>query len=123
MPLSKSELQILQHALGVDEYGRGEQYRHHFVTHPDGEDGRVCEGLTALGYMFRHDRMGELTGGIPCYFVTPKGREAVRLESPATPPPVRLTRSQKRYRRFLNADSGLSLREWLKVDARRPAFS
>ena len=45
--------------------------------------------------------------------VTEAGKQAVRDESP---PPPKLTRSQKRYRRFLNADTGRPFREWLKDD-------
>ena len=44
--------------------------------------------------------------------VTEAGIEAVRHESP-TPP--KLTRSQRRYREFLDADSGMSFMEWVKA--------
>lgn len=46
------------------------------------------------------------------------GEKAVAEQSPAPP---KLSRSQKRYRAFLNADSDLTFREWLKYQAsRRP---
>ena len=32
--MNSSRLSILQHALGVDQYGQGEQYRSHYVTGP-----------------------------------------------------------------------------------------
>lgn len=119
MPLTIPELHILQHALGLDEYGRGIPYRSHFVTYPDSADGKLCECLVSLGLMWRHNKMGELTGGEPCYFVTDEGRAAVKAESPAAPTPTRETRSQERYLRFLRADSGLTFREWLKAGGAR----
>lgn len=35
----------------------------------------------------------------------------------ASPRPPKLTRSQMRYQRFLDADSGVSFREWLRYEA------
>ncbi len=43
------QLEILQHALGVDEYGRGQMYRNHFCA--GGSDEDICRELVALGYM------------------------------------------------------------------------
>ena len=43
--------------------------------------------------------------------VTDAGKEAVKRESPKPP---KLTRSQKRYRAFLKADTGESFGQWLK---------
>ena len=43
--------------------------------------------------------------------VTDKGKVAMRRESPKPP---KLSRSQIRYRKYLNHDSGLSFREWLR---------
>ena len=66
--MNQEQLHILQHSLGVDQYGQGE-------------------------------------------IVTESGKAAVRCESPKPP---KLTRSQKRYREFLNEDCGASFGEWLK---------
>ncbi|MHB0986236.1 MAG: hypothetical protein ACYC05_11690 [Sulfuricella sp.] len=33
-----SKLHILQHSLGLDKYGDGNQYRNHFVTGPGSTD-------------------------------------------------------------------------------------
>ena len=77
-----------------------------------GEDVADCAELVAMGYM-RSFRSQWLP-----YFnctVADKGKEAVRRESPVPPT---LTRSQKRYLRFLDADSGLSFGEWLKAGYR-----
>jgi hypothetical protein len=106
MKLTKEQLGVLQHALGVDQYGQGEMYRNHYV----GED-RECYALVEMGYMVER-RASELTGGDPLFHVTESGRQAVRETSPKPP---KLTRSQLRYREYLGADSGLSFREWLAL--------
>lgn len=44
-----SKLRILQHSLGLDQYGAGRQYRNHFVT-GEGSDGfPLCRELVAEG--------------------------------------------------------------------------
>lgn len=110
--MTKEQLQILQHALGVDEYGQTPKgftpfTRNHFCA--GGSDEAVCRELVALGYMQQHPT----TKWLP-YFncsVTDAGKKAMRDESPNAP---KLSRSQRRYREFLHADSGMSFREWLK---------
>ncbi|WP_404711530.1 hypothetical protein [Sphingomonas sp. MMS24-J13] len=109
-------LHILQHALGVDEFGRGTQYRRHFVTGPGSEDFATCCALVEAGHMVRRDG-GPLTGGDDLFLVTHEGRHWMAENSPAPP---KLTRSQARYQRYLDADCGVSFREWLKYD-REPA--
>ena len=110
------QLEILQHALGVDEYGQGDQYRNHFCA--TGEDETICRELVALGYM-RQFHAKHLP-----YFncaVTDAGKQAMR---DASPKPPKLTRSQKRYRDYLAADLGCSFFEYLKEYAgKREAHS
>ena len=109
--MTKQQLQIIQHSLGVDEYGRiprgfDDYTRNYFCA--GGDDETVCRELIAMGYMRQH----QATALLP-YFncsVTEAGIRAMRSESPKPP---KLSRSQQRYRRFLEADSGLSFREWL----------
>ena len=106
-PLTKEQLQILQHSLGVDECGQGEMYRNHFCA--GGCDETLCRELVDMGYMQQH-----LTTKWLPYFnvsVTPDGIAAMVRESPKPP---KLTRSQKRYRQFLRADTGRPFGEWLK---------
>ncbi len=100
--MTAEQLQILQHSLGVDQYGRGEMYRNHFCAGGDDE-------LVALGYMQQH----ATTDWLPYYnvSVTDAGKQAMLNESPNRP---KLTRSQQRYRDFLDADCGMSFFEWLK---------
>lgn len=105
-------LEILQHALGVDQYGRGSQYRNHYVG--GAED---CRSLVALGYMIERPA-SELTGGDPLFHVTEEGKHAVTMHSP---PPPKLTRSQRRYRYWLDVGDacGLTFGEWLKATGGR----
>ena len=110
--LTKRQLEILQHSLGVDQYGQGEMYRSHYVGDPES-----CRPLVALGFM-REYPASELTGGSELFRVTESGKAAMLAESPKPP---KLSRSQHRYRDFLNADLGISFREYLKAldDVRR----
>jgi hypothetical protein len=109
MHLTKEQLAILQHSLGVDEYGRGEMRRNHFCA--GGDDEVVCRELVAMGLMrvFRPN-----ASPFPYYncTVTEAGKQATREQSPKPP---KLTRGQQRYRRFLDADSGLGFSEWLRL--------
>ncbi len=101
--MTPAELQILQHALGLDQHGRPprgcspEGYRNHFCA--GGKDEATCRALVAQGLMVQHATTDAFD-----YFncsVTEAGREAVQRESPK-PPPV--SRSKARYLEFLNAD-------------------
>lgn len=111
-------LSVLQHALGVDQYGRGTQYRRHFVTGPGSDDYATCCALVEAGHMTRRDG-SPLTGGDDLFLVTHEGRRWMAENSPAPP---KLTRSQARYQRYLDADNDLSFREWLDTarEPRRP---
>ena len=106
--MTPKQLEILQHALGVDQYGRGEMYRNHFCA--GGSDEVVCRELVALGYMTSFEREW-----LPYYncVVTDAGKAAMLAESPK---PQKLTPSQRRYQRFLDADTGLKFREWLSAE-------
>jgi len=107
--LTKDELSVLQHTLGLNQHGRRKQDRNHFVG-----DSPVLRKLAADGLMEVHPHSGsELSGGSPAYFATVEGRLAAIDQSPAPP---KLTRSQKRYRRFLASDIGISFGEWLKTE-------
>jgi hypothetical protein len=110
-------LQILQHALGLDDCGQGNAYRTRFVTSPGTVDWPICLAHEEAGRMERRGPH-ELFGGEEsyCFVVTEAGREYVREHS-ALPP--KATRSQRRYRRFLNADCGLTFGEWLRSEMSR----
>ena len=113
--INARQIEILQHALGLDQYGRGVSYRNHFCAGKGDEPD--CQSLVDLGLMRKH----ATTQWLP-YFncsVTEAGRRAVVEQSPA--PPKR-TRSQLRWARFVDSgasDCGITFREWLKIDAER----
>ena len=103
-------IHILQHSLGVDQFGQGNQYRNHFVTGEGSKDYPTCVLAVALGLMTM--RAGnDLSGGDDVFFVTDAGKRCMAENSPQPP---KLTRSQRRYRDFLEADwfTG-SFREWI----------
>lgn len=106
--MKDSELGILRHALGIGEDGRNAAHRHHFVTGPGSTDYDTCCALVERGLMVRREG-GILAGGDALFLVTHAGVEACAEHAP---PPE--TRSQRRYREFLEADSGLSFGAWLK---------
>ena len=105
-------LHILQHALGLDDYGRGESYRNHFVAGEGHHDWVALLEHVAAGRMTQHSPR-EIFGGSHCFTVTESGREYVRANSPRPP---KLTRAQRRYRQWLKiADvTGQSFGEWLR---------
>jgi hypothetical protein len=116
--LREDLLHILQHSLGLDEHGlyKGarEGYRNHYCTGPDCDSYAPCRELVEMGLMVEHPPREWLK--YSTFVVTERGREVVAEQSPPAP---KLTRSQRRYRRFLREDSSLSFREWLRVDAAR----
>jgi hypothetical protein len=106
-------LHILQHALGLDEYGQGNAYRNHYVASPASAiTWAQCMAHVEAGRMVRHEPR-DIFGGADCYcfVVTDTGRAYVKEQSPKPP---RLTRSQRRYRAYLAADSGMTFGAWLR---------
>lgn len=109
--LSSELLHILRHALGVGDDGRRAAYRNHFVTGQGSTDYPLCKELVARGLMTQRSG-NELTGGCDLFVVTEAGRSAAR---PAPAP--KLTRSQQRYRAWLDSDSSLRFGEWIRMRA------
>ena len=83
-------LHVLQHALGLDDYGQGEAYRNHYVCGPGHHGYDLCMAHVEAGRMVRSE---------------PREK---------SPEPTKLTRAQKRYREWLRADCGMEFVEWLK---------
>ena len=110
--MTPRQLEILQHALGVDEYGRTPKgftpfTRNYFCAGDKDEDD--CRELVAQGMMQQH----ETTSWLP-YFncsVTELGIVTMKAASPK--PPV-LSRSKRRYRAYLDADCDMTFGHWLK---------
>lgn len=115
--MDKAQLHILQHSLGLNEYGQGRQYRNHYVA--GGKDIDHCRELVGMGYMREHKMAPELTGGGPCFVVTDRGVEAVALFSPAPPPPPKLTQAQKQYRDYHRSEYGDSFADYLGINVPR----
>ncbi|MDC9651478.1 hypothetical protein [Xanthomonas perforans] len=101
---------MLRHSLGTGEYGRERSYRNHFVTGAGSTDHPTCMQLVELGLMQRHSG-NALSGGDDIFTVTAAGRAAEAAQVEPTP---KLTPGQRRYRAFLDADSGIDFGQWLK---------
>jgi hypothetical protein len=116
MRLSDEQLHVLQHSLGVDKYGRGEHYRNRYVCDTGNP---VIDSLVSAGLMVDASAPS-FCDGMHCYMVTDDGKRAMFSNSPEPP---KLTRSQKRWKRFVDSGAkevGWSFPEWLKTeDGRR----
>ena len=78
--LTSEQLHILQHSLGVDQYGQGEMYRNRFRA--GGKDVAKCQELTKLGYMVERPPVFN----DPWWSVTEEGIKAVLEQSPKPQP-------------------------------------
>lgn len=90
-------LQILQHSLGYDKFGRGTGYRNRFVTGEGSIDHPICMQAVDRGLMQRFAG-NPLTGDMDLFVVTDAGREYIRQHSPKVD---RTQRNRDRYSRFL----------------------
>ena len=99
------KLHILQHTLGLDQWGKGRQFRNHFVTGPKTTDWPHCVALVAEGLMEQHASHA-LSGGNPWFSVTEAGKKYVAENSPAEPAKPKMSRSKQRYDRFLKYGDG-----------------
>ena len=79
--MDAKQLHVLQHSLGLDQYGRGSMYRSHFVTGEGSIDHPICMQLVALGFMSRRANV-ELCGGSDVFNVTEAGKQATIANSP-----------------------------------------
>jgi hypothetical protein len=105
------KLHILQHSLGMDQYGRRAWARNQFCTGPGSDDFDCCRELAELGLMFDHGPL-ELCGGQHIFTVTSAGLAYAVVHSEEPP---KLTRGQKRYREYLAvSDYYDSFGHWLK---------
>ena len=96
--LTPAELEILQHALGRDQYGRSTSPandRNHYCA--DEADDPTCRALISKGYMREHRRTAVFPY-LNCS-VTQTGREAMAA---ASPPPPKRTKAQLRYQNYLD---------------------
>jgi len=115
--MDATQLHILQHSLGLDQYGRGAFCRNHFVTGEGGKDHSDCMALVALGYLDRRANV-QMYGGDDLFRVTESGKKAVVAASPAPP---KISAAKQRYLDYLDADSSLPFGEWLKWKSKQRA--
>lgn len=106
-------LHVLQHSLGVDEYGRGEMYRNYFCTGAGTVDYPVCMEAVRRELMSPPRPGGKIYGDMDFFYVTELGKAYVRSFSPVAPV---ISRSKRRYARFLAYDGSLSFRDFLTTD-------
>lgn len=119
MILTSAQLHILQHSLGVDQYGQGDQYRNRFVTDSKTVDWPVCNELVAAGFMAAKRNIAAF-GGSDFFWVTEAGKQAMADNSPAPPKPTKQSRSKQRYKRYLEyRDSFDSFIEFCRWDAQK----
>ena len=109
--LTDKTLHILRHSLGLDDKGNGRAYRNHYCVGPGQDDFDHLQEMCRFGIMKDHGPQS-IAGGMHCFTVTLDGKEA---EFQNRPPQKKMTRSQKRYRKYLDGDCGLSFGEWLKL--------
>jgi len=112
-----NKLHILQHSLGLDQYGHGNQYRNHFATGPGSDDFDACTEMVGMGLM-KDFGTCSFTGDMHCFVVTPAGIDYVALNSPERPPEPKRTASQKRYQDYMDSDCGLTFAEWIGVQTK-----
>lgn len=106
--LSKAEKEILLHTLGLN-YGPFHS-RNFFGT--SGEpDLAVCRGLVERGFMEERPAPSFMQKDERVFLATNEGKRVANTAYQASLP--KLTRSQRRYRAYLECDSSLSFFEWL----------
>lgn len=114
--LTPELLHILQHSLGVDEHGFGDQYRNYFCA--GGGDVDKCRELVAMGYMQQFGSSNVFPDSN--FAVTTAGKLAMAEQSPKPP---KLTRSQQRWQEYAKvADCFDDFAHWLKYTKARKAL-
>ena len=104
-------LHVLQHALGLDQYGRGAGHRNYFVTDCGTTDWPTCV-MTAADGLMTQTKGNAITGGGDVFRVTPAGMVWVQQHSPKV---LMLIRVQRTYRKWARADNNMTFGTWLKA--------
>lgn len=110
------QLAILQHSLGLNEFGEGSFFRNHFVVGPYGSDRENIKCLVNQSFMEKSPVLGALIGeDSECFHVTALGIDFVKKKSPTR---ARKTKSQQRGARWREyGDCFDSFRDFLKWDS------
>jgi hypothetical protein len=106
---TKKALELMRHALRLND--KPISYRNYFVTSKQSTDYPIIELSLKAGYMTEGRKLGFLPESDSYYYVTEAGKQFVDQHISA---PEKLTRSQRRYRTYLSADSGECFGDWLK---------
>lgn len=111
----KQKLQILQHSMGLDQFGRGTKYRNRFVSGPGHHDQSSIDEMVRDGLMaVTNVSPGLLGEGGACYHVTRAGEAFIDANSPK---PTKKTKSQERGARWREyGDRFDSFRDFLRWD-------
>lgn len=109
--MTREQLHILRHSLGLDDTGRGREYRNHYCIGPD------CHGWSDVRTLIEQRLMrdcgsGGIAGGLHIIVVTDAGKMLARKQDPMP----KETRGHRRWKAFLRADCGMTFGEWLKTD-------
>lgn len=113
-------LHILQHSLGLDQYGRGNSYRNRYIIGPDGDGFEDCQRLVSEGLMLDLGPQS-MCSGMHCFTVTEAGKKYVADNSPKPP---KISRSKQRYLDYLEVgDCFESFGHYLKYKAREARAS
>ncbi len=110
--MTSEQMHILRHSLGIRDDWSGNEYRNYYATEQN------CPELEALVMTGDMRRGNIIPGGLQCYHVTEIGRAKVlSARRDVDEEMSKLSKSQRKYRAFLRADSGLSFIEWLTSDS------
>ncbi len=123
-------LSILQHTLGLDQYGQPPKgrvpcsdddfpncYRNNYVIGEESPDFATLCDLVTCGLMTDAGAK-EILGGMHVFHATQRGFEAVRRYSPRPP---KQTKAQRRWQHFRDVREawGLTFKEYLNSPARK----
>jgi hypothetical protein len=103
------QLGLMRHALGISEDTRT-SYRNYFAASPNCDDHAEWLTMVENGYATNHGPKPHYAD-LVFFSVTEKGEILARRFAPRP----KLTKSQARYRAYLDADMGCSFREYLML--------
>ncbi len=108
--MTAQQLQVLQHALGVNQYAQGAMSRNFFAA--GALDEIVCRDLVKLGFMREFPPVSWRR--YPYFAVTEAGILGMRRESPDPPNVSPARKRYLEYCRFADAYN-CTFAEWLKI--------
>lgn len=119
--LTDKEKAIVLHTLGLS-YGGLKSYRNHFVAGPGHYDLPILESLVTKGAMFRGYKPGFLDKDSFVFYVSEEWVDIAEsyVRQKKAEEDAKLTRSQKRYRQYLESDGVFnSFRDFLRYESKQ----